>query len=140
MFHVGSNSLGRDDDLVGRRRLCEGDLQSEPRHESPSYDCRNPIHPYLPGDGAHAKSKSCSLSYLQRRGNEDVRRGFRQPMLNRSQGRVTHTYNAPFGKGAAELFGIKLRKKDLRQWALRVSNPRPPGCKPGALATELSAL
>src|SRR5262245_33268027 len=26
-----------------------------------------------------------------------------------------------------------------KKWALRVSNPRPPGCKPGALATELSA-
>src|SRR5687768_5414946 len=31
------------------------------------------------------------------------------------------------------------RDRLLDQWALRVSNPRPPGCKPGALAAELSA-
>src|SRR5689334_23476197 len=32
-----------------------------------------------------------------------------------------------------------LRFMFLHHWALRVSNPRPPGCKPGALAAELSA-
>src|SRR5690349_17480932 len=43
-----------------------------------------------------------------------------------------------------ESFGSILRHSgrqdvDVNYWALRVSNPRPPGCKPGALAAELSA-
>src|SRR6266851_6213724 len=36
-------------------------------------------------------------------------------------------------------FLAKKGASDKRIWALRVSNPRPPRCKRGALATELSA-
>src|SRR5437870_4048715 len=36
-------------------------------------------------------------------------------------------------------FLVKKGASDESNWALRVSNPRPPRCKRGALATELSA-